>query len=118
MVFCQKLQKEAAPMSFAPVPGELGQRILENISQEAWQQWIKHQTMLINEKHLNMMASAQRFLSGALSKTVNLPEDATVEDVQEVFLRGWKLGLKSIAIYRDGSKSSQPLNLLNSEIAI
>lgn len=69
MVFCQKLQKEAAPMSFAPVPGELGQRILENISQEGWQQWIKHQTMLINEKHLSLAdAESRSYLKGEMEK--------------------------------------------------
>ncbi len=61
--------------------------------------------------HVRMMAAAQPFISGAISKTVNLPNDATVKDVDEVFIQGWKLGLKAIAIYRDGSKSIQPLNV-------
>ena len=52
----------------------------------------------------------QPFLSGAISKTVNLPADATVEDVMEAYIAGWKLGLKALAIYRDGSKRTQPLN--------
>ncbi len=60
--------------------------------------------------HVRMMASAQPFISGAISKTVNLPEDATVEDIDGVYLESWKLGLKAIAIYRDGCKRSQPLN--------
>ncbi len=60
--------------------------------------------------HVRMMAAAQPFLSGAISKTVNLPNDATVEDVEEVYMEGWKLGLKAIALYRDGCKASQPLN--------
>ncbi|MEO6325844.1 MAG: vitamin B12-dependent ribonucleotide reductase [Thermoanaerobaculia bacterium] len=60
--------------------------------------------------HVRMMAAVQPFLSGAISKTVNLPSDATVEDVAEVYLQGWRLGLKSIAIYRDGCKRTQPLN--------
>lgn len=60
MIFCQKLQKQATPLSFAPFPGELGQRILENISAEAWQLWMNHQTMLINEKHLNLMEPESR----------------------------------------------------------
>ena len=68
-------------------------------------------------KHLNTMASAQRFISGALSKTVNLPQEATVDDVKEVFFKAWKLGLKSVAVYRDGSKASQPLNTVNKDIA-
>jgi ribonucleoside-diphosphate reductase alpha chain len=60
--------------------------------------------------HIGMMAAAQPFLSGAISKTVNMPEASTVEDIEEAYLEGWKLGLKALAIYRDGSKSSQPLN--------
>ncbi|MDH3726041.1 MAG: adenosylcobalamin-dependent ribonucleoside-diphosphate reductase, partial [Myxococcales bacterium] len=60
--------------------------------------------------HVHMMAAAQPFLSGAISKTVNLPADSTVEDVEQIYKEGWKLGLKAIALYRDGSKSSQPLN--------
>ena len=60
--------------------------------------------------HVLMMAAAQPFLSGAISKTVNLPNDATVEDVMNVYMEGWKLGLKAVALYRDGSKASQPLN--------
>ncbi len=61
------------------------------------------------EGHLRIMAAAQPFLSGAISKTVNLPATATVEDVQNIFLEGWRLGLKAVAIYRDGSKALQPL---------
>jgi ribonucleoside-diphosphate reductase alpha chain len=60
--------------------------------------------------HLRMMSAAQPFLSGAISKTVNMPEQATPEDIADVYLQGWKLGLKAIAIYRDGSKRSQPLS--------
>jgi ribonucleoside-diphosphate reductase alpha chain len=59
--------------------------------------------------HIKMMAAAQPFLSGAISKTVNLPESATVEDIMNTYIEGWKLGLKAIAIYRDGSKRSAPL---------
>ncbi|MEX2090854.1 MAG: hypothetical protein WD989_01825, partial [Candidatus Paceibacterota bacterium] len=65
--------------------------------------------------HLKMMAAAQPFISGAISKTVNLPEEATREDVQNVFIEGWRLGLKAIAIYRDGSKSLQPLSTKKEE---
>lgn len=61
--------------------------------------------------HIRMMAAAQPFLSGAISKTVNLPEDATVDDIVNTYVEGWKLGLKAIAIYRDGSKRSAPLNV-------
>jgi ribonucleoside-diphosphate reductase alpha chain len=57
-----------------------------------------------------MMAAAQPFISGAISKTVNLPTDATVEDIMNTYVEGWRLGLKAIAIYRDGSKRSAPLS--------
>ncbi|WP_437677431.1 vitamin B12-dependent ribonucleotide reductase [Sorangium sp. So ce131] len=60
--------------------------------------------------HVRMMAAAQPFLSGAISKTVNLPNDATVEDVQRIYEEGWRLGLKAVALYRDGCKASQPLS--------
>jgi len=60
--------------------------------------------------HLKMMAAAQPFISGAISKTINMPADATREDIREAFVQGWQLGLKAVAIYRDGSKSIQPLN--------
>jgi ribonucleoside-diphosphate reductase alpha chain len=59
--------------------------------------------------HIRMMAAAQPFLSGAISKTVNLPETATVEDIMNTYIEGWELGLKAIAIYRDGSKRSAPV---------
>jgi ribonucleoside-diphosphate reductase alpha chain len=60
--------------------------------------------------HLKMMAAAQPFLSGAISKTVNMPEGATVDDIMNTYVEGWRMGLKSIAIYREGSKRSAPLN--------
>ncbi|MFB9382041.1 vitamin B12-dependent ribonucleotide reductase [Pseudonocardia petroleophila] len=60
--------------------------------------------------HVRMMAAVQPFLSGAISKTVNMPETATVEDVERVYLEGWKLGLKALAIYRDNCKVGQPLS--------
>jgi ribonucleoside-diphosphate reductase alpha chain len=59
--------------------------------------------------HIRMMAAVQPFISGAISKTVNMPHEATVEDIAEVYMTGWKLGLKAIAIYRDGSKRQQAL---------
>ena len=59
--------------------------------------------------HVKMMAAAQPFLSGAISKTVNMPETSTVEDVVDLYTEAWKLGVKAIAIYRDGSKTAQPL---------
>jgi ribonucleoside-diphosphate reductase alpha chain len=61
--------------------------------------------------HLRMMAAAQPWISGAISKTVNMPESATVEEVESIFLEGWKLGLKAIAIYRDNCKVAQPLSI-------
>jgi len=60
--------------------------------------------------HLRMMAAAQPFLSGAISKTVNLPQSATVEDIIQTYIEAWQAGLKAVAIYRDGSKRSAPLN--------
>jgi ribonucleoside-diphosphate reductase alpha chain len=60
--------------------------------------------------HLRMMSAAQPFISGAISKTVNLPNDCSVEDIQDAYVQAWKMGLKCVAIYRDGSKRSQPLN--------
>lgn len=61
--------------------------------------------------HVRMMAAAQPFLSGAISKTVNMPETATVEDIEKVYYEGWKLGLKALAIYRDNCKVGQPLSV-------
>lgn len=62
------------------------------------------------QAHVTMMAAAQPFLSGAISKTVNMPRSTTTEEIAQAYIDGWKLGLKAIAIYRDGSKESQPLN--------
>jgi ribonucleoside-diphosphate reductase alpha chain len=63
--------------------------------------------------HVKMMAAVQPFLSGAISKTVNMPNEATVEDIKNVYFDAWKMGLKSLAVYRDGSKWIQPLNTTN-----
>lgn len=60
--------------------------------------------------HVKMMGAAQPFISGAISKTVNLPPEATVDDIRNVFIESWKLGLKAVAVYRDGSKSVQPMS--------
>jgi ribonucleoside-diphosphate reductase alpha chain len=60
--------------------------------------------------HVRMMAAVQPFLSGAISKTVNLPNEITVDEIQEIYYQGWKLGLKAVALYRDGCKLSQPLS--------
>jgi ribonucleoside-diphosphate reductase alpha chain len=60
--------------------------------------------------HLGMMAACQPFISGAISKTVNLPNEATTQDIRDAYIQAWRMGLKCVAIYRDGSKRSQPLN--------
>ncbi len=60
--------------------------------------------------HVRMMAAVQPFLSGAISKTVNMPASATIEEVENIYFEGWKLGLKALAIYRDNCKVGQPLS--------
>ncbi len=65
--------------------------------------------------HIKMMSAVQPFLSGAISKTVNMPSDATLEDIEQAYIEAWKLGLKAIAIYRDGSKRTQPLSTKKDE---
>lgn len=70
----------------------------------------KGQRYLAPMSHIKMMAATQPFLSGAISKTVNLPNEASVEEIREVYEAGWKLGLKAVALYRDGCKASQPLS--------
>src|SRR5204863_4423066 len=65
--------------------------------------------------HIKMMAAAQPFISGAISKTINLPNEATVADIESSYELSWKLGLKANALYRDGSKLSQPLNVKSDE---
>jgi ribonucleoside-diphosphate reductase alpha chain len=65
--------------------------------------------------HLKMLSATQPFISGAISKTINMPEDATVDDIAGAYMEGWKLGLKAVAIYRDGSKRSQPLSTKKDE---
>ena len=65
---------------------------------------------ILPEAHIQMMAAAQPFLSGAISKTINMPNDASIEDVEKAHMLSWKLMLKGTAVYRDGSKLSQPLN--------
>ncbi|MEU4778129.1 vitamin B12-dependent ribonucleotide reductase [Micromonospora sp. NPDC023633] len=67
--------------------------------------------------HVRMMAAVQPFVSGAISKTVNMPEQATVEDVEKIYFEGWKLGLKALAIYRDNCKVGQPLSVAKSNKA-
>jgi ribonucleoside-diphosphate reductase alpha chain len=60
--------------------------------------------------HIKMVGATQPFLSGAISKTVNVPKDATVEEIQQAYIDSWRLGTKAVSIYRDGSKRTQPLN--------
>jgi ribonucleoside-diphosphate reductase alpha chain len=67
------------------------------------------------EGHIRMMAASQPFISGAISKTINLPNEATVDEIKSAYLLSWKLGLKANALYRDGSKLSQPLNVKSDE---
>ena len=66
--------------------------------------------------HLRMMAAAQPFLSGAISKTINMPEESTVEDIMQAYIESWKYGLKAVAIYRDNSKRSQPLSAAGKKV--
>ena len=68
-----------------------------------------------SEAHIIMMAAAQPFISGAISKTINLPNNASIDDVKYAYLQSWKLGCKAMALYRDGSKLSQPLNTMTEE---
>ncbi|MDI2128649.1 vitamin B12-dependent ribonucleotide reductase [Yinghuangia seranimata] len=68
--------------------------------------------------HVRMMAAAQPFLSGAISKTVNLPENASIEDIEKIYLEGWKLGTKALAVYRDNCKVGQPLSAKKTEATV
>jgi ribonucleoside-diphosphate reductase alpha chain len=89
---CPDLEKDHLPVfdcAFKPVKGE---RSIEYMG------------------HIKMMAAAQPFLSGAISKTVNMPSGATVEEIEEAYIEAWRLGLKAIAVYREGCKRSQPLS--------
>jgi ribonucleoside-diphosphate reductase alpha chain len=68
-----------------------------------------------SDAHINMMAAAQPFISGAISKTINLPNGASIDDINHAYMESWKLGIKANALYRDGSKLSQPLNSISEE---
>ncbi|WP_374259938.1 oxidative damage protection protein [Zoogloea sp.] len=69
MVNCVKLGREAEGLDFPPLPGELGKRVFENVSKEGWQQWVRHQTMLINENRLNLMdARARKYLAEQMER--------------------------------------------------
>lgn len=100
-VICGRMTIEGAPhlkeehlpiFDCANKCGKYGQRYLEPMS------------------HIRMMAAVQPFISGAISKTVNLPNEITVEEIEKIYVESWKMGLKAVALYRDGSKLSQPLN--------
>ncbi|WP_440683566.1 oxidative damage protection protein [Cysteiniphilum halobium] len=68
-IFCEKLKQQGTAMQYAPIPGELGQRIVQSISQEAWSKWLDHQTILINEYRLNLLESeAKKFLMTEMEK--------------------------------------------------
>jgi Fe-S cluster biosynthesis and repair protein YggX len=85
-IFCKRLQKEAEPLSKAPFPGELGEKILQNISKQAWNEWLNHQTMLINEYRLSMIdPKARNFLKEEMQKYLfdgadEKPQGYTPED--------------------------------------
>jgi ribonucleotide reductase alpha subunit len=68
-----------------------------------------------SDGHIEMLAAVQPFLSGAISKTINIPNEATIEDVKDIFMKSWKLGLKAVTLYRDGCKASQPLTVKEEE---
>ncbi len=68
--------------------------------------------------HVRMMAAAQPFISGAISKSVNMPEEATVEEIEQLHIDAWRMGLKSIAIYRDNCKVAQPLATTKKEVVV
>ncbi|HWU43525.1 MAG TPA: vitamin B12-dependent ribonucleotide reductase [Bdellovibrio sp.] len=89
---CRELRKEHLPI-FDCANASAGLRVLSP------------------ESHVKMMAAVQPFISGAISKTVNLPSTATEKDISDVYFLAWRLGVKAVAVYRDGSKQSQPLNL-------
>src|SRR5678810_473823 len=67
--------------------------------------------------HIRMMGATQPFISGAISKTVNVPREATIEEIEKAYLESWRLGAKAISIYRDGSKRTQPLNTSKAQVA-
>ena len=79
-VFCQRLKEELEGLERPPYPGALGQRIFDNVSKKAWEEWTHHQTMLINEKHLNLMdASSRKFLQEEMEKFLRGEEFAQAE---------------------------------------
>ena len=80
MVHCIKLNKEAEGLDFPPVPGEMGKKLYQSVSKQAWQEWLKHQTMLINERRLNMMnAEDRKFLQAEMDKFFSGEEYAQAE---------------------------------------
>ena len=89
---CDKLKEEHLPVFDCSFKPQKGERTIEPMG------------------HIKMMAAVQPYLSGAISKTVNMPSDSTVEDIEEAYIEAWRLGLKAIAIYRDGCKRTQPMS--------
>lgn len=89
---CEMLKKEHLPVFDCSIKSSKGTRTIHHMG------------------HVSMMASVQPFLSGAISKTVNMPEDVSIDEISETYIKGWEMGLKAIAIYRDNSKRLQPLN--------
>jgi ribonucleoside-diphosphate reductase alpha chain len=74
----------------------------------------KHgQRFILSSAHIKMMAAAQKFISGSISKTINVPNETTAEEIEKLYVESWRLGLKAVAIYRDGSKHAQPLTSVN-----
>lgn len=90
-LYVSGLKEEHLPVFDCALPSSHGKRVLPP------------------QAHLNMMAAVQPFISGAISKTVNVPEKTTVEEIRQIYVDAWKMGLKCVAIYRDGSKGAQPL---------
>src|ERR1044071_6128784 len=68
--------------------------------------------------HVRMMGAVQPFISGAISKTVNVPKEATVEEIEQAYIDSWRIGAKAVSIYRDGSKRTQPLNTSRGTTAV
>ncbi|MCY3413011.1 MAG: vitamin B12-dependent ribonucleotide reductase [Candidatus Heimdallarchaeota archaeon] len=89
---CEILDEEHLPVFDCSIKARKGKRSIHHMG------------------HIKMMASVQPFLSGAISKTVNMPEDCKIEEISDAYIKGWEMGLKAIAIYRDNSKRLQPLN--------
>src|SRR5207245_136818 len=106
MLRVMEKHRAAAYRLTAPPESPVGGRAAD----EAWDEPVKGARSIAPMGHVRMMAAVQPFISGSMSKTVNLPTDATVEEIEQTYMESWNLGLKCIAIYRDGCKRSQPLS--------